>query len=425
MGVLLFFASRGCHLLSPAMPECIGYSQLSAVRMRPVPSSLMITWIAVPKFGLTGGDLGMLVFPGMLLLFYSIAWLRVGRDPRIGPVTPQYQPPAGVSPGMARYITTGGSDGTTLAAILTQLVVKGVISVQPRGGAYDVQLLNGKIAVMPEEAAVIKALLNVELPVDPYLATHTAKVGAPDLLRSTLLRSTQVRSIQDDLGSLVATGVKSQSTIDPGNAPLIKSLIDATQGSFRQNLQGVYFRQNLKFAGIGMALTLVWALISAMFIRDQSSLFLAFWLFMFTSIAGLVIGGFYTSKPMRPNPRQRVTSVLLPLLFFIGPGALIYYFALPGAHGFVLALLMAVLFNSIAFVIMRAPTAPGQAVITQLAGFREFLRRVEQDQLERLNTPEQKAELMNRFLPYAIALNVREGWGDQIAAAFSDAIVER
>ena len=146
---------------------------------------------------------------------------------------------------------------------------------------------------------------------------------------------------------------------------------------------------------------------------------------MFTSIAGLVIGGFYTSKPMRPTPRQRVTSAVLPMLFFILPGALIYVFAMPAAHGFVLALLMSVLLNSIAFVIMRAPTAPGQAAIAHLAGFREFLRRVEQDQLERLNTPEQKAELMNRFLPYAIALNVKEGWGDQIAAAFSDAIVER
>ena len=237
----------------------------------------------------------MLLFPGMLLLFYSIAWLRVGRDPRIGPVTPQYQPPAGISPGVARYITTGGSDGTTLAAILTELVVKGVISVQPRGGAYDVQLLNGKIAVMPEEAAVIKALLNVELPVDPYLATNTARIGNPDLLRLT----------PEDLGSLVSTGVKSQGTIDPANAPLIKSLIDAAQDSFRQNLQNIYFRQNLKFAGIGMATTLVWALITAMFLKDQSSMFLAFWLYMFTSIAGLVIGASYTSKPMRPNSGRR------------------------------------------------------------------------------------------------------------------------
>jgi len=64
-------------------------------------------------------------------------------------------------------------------------------------------------------------------------------------------------------------------------------------------------------------------------------------------------------------------------------------------------------------------------VLQQLAGFREFLVRVEQDRLDRVNTPEQRAELMDRFLPYAIALNVREGWGDRMASDFSDAIVER
>src|SRR5579859_1021462 len=142
----------------------------------------MTTLIATSTFGLSGDDLKMLFFPGILLLFYSIAWLRVGRDPKVGPVPPQYQPPDGISPGVARYITTGGSDGTTLAAVLAQLVVKGVISIQPQGGEYHVQLLNEKIAVMPEEAAVIKALLNVELPVDPYPATHTGIVGQPDLL---------------------------------------------------------------------------------------------------------------------------------------------------------------------------------------------------------------------------------------------------
>jgi hypothetical protein len=84
-----------------------------------------------------------------------------------------------------------------------------------------------------------------------------------------------------------------------------------------------------------------------------------------------------------------------------------------------------VLLNSIFFVIMRAPTSRGLMVLQQLAGFREFLVRVEQDRLDRVNTPEQRAELMNRFLPYAIAVNVREGWGDKMASAFSDAIVER
>jgi predicted membrane protein DUF2207 len=74
---------------------------------------------------------------------------------------------------------------------------------------------------------------------------------------------------------------------------------------------------------------------------------------------------------------------------------------------------------------MRAPTARGLVMLQQLAGFSEFLTRVEQDPLDRVNTPEHRAELMNRFLPYAIALNVREGWGDKMASDFSDAIVER
>ena len=77
--------------------------------------------------------------------------------------------------------------------------------------------------------------------------------------------------------------------------------------------------------------------------------------------------------------------------------------ALPHSHGFVLALLLSVLLNSIFFVIMRAPTPRGLMVLQQLAGFREFLMRVEQDRLDRVNTPEQRAELMDRFLPYAIA----------------------
>lgn len=371
--------------------------------------------LAVPPFDLSSDDLRMLVFPGILLVFYAISWLVVGRDPKVGPVTPQYQPPEGVSPGVARYITIGGSDGTTLAAILTQLAVKGVISIQPQGRVYQVQLRNEKITVMPEEAALIKTLLNVELSVEPYLATHTAKVGEPDPVSKPL---------QEAFLSLAPKGPQHQATIDPSDTAQIKALMDAVQGSFRQNLQGIYFRQNFRFAGIGILATLAWAMFTATLVKAQNSLFLTFWLFMFTSIAGVVMGGFYASKPIRPSIRQRVTSIVLPLLFFALPAALIYS-ALPSAHGLVLALLLSVLLNSVAFVIMRAPTTLGQNTIEQLAGFREFLGRVEQDKMERLNTPEQKAELMNRFLPYAIALNVKEGWGDKMASAFSDAIVER
>jgi len=393
-------------------------------------------------------DIYRLAFPGLLLAFYVVCWLAVGRDPKIGNVAPRYEPPAGISPGVARYIRTGGSDGTTLAAVLAGLAAKGVVAIQPQGASYAVSLLNSSPILLPDEASVIKSLFNAVSTVQPYADSNTAVLGEASLPASSqqtsgnqvgnISRSPVAASVRgngalsekmagDGSGAAVGRSPlpESQVVIDPLAGPTLKGYIDALQGTYSKNLQGVYFRQNFRYAGIGAAATLVWALFTAATLEASSSMFITFWLFMFTSIASMVIGGIWTSKPGRPSAKQRATRVLVPLLFFGLPGAVIYFAALPEAHGFVLALLSSVVLNSIFFVIMRAPTARGLIILQQLAGFREFLMRVEQDPLDRVNTPEQRAELMNRFLPYAIALNVREGWGDKMASAFSDAIVER
>lgn len=395
----------------------------------------MSNLLAVPDFY-------RLAFPALLFAFYVICWLAVGRDPKIGVVAPRYEPPAGISPGVARYILTGGSDGTTLAAVLAGLAAKGVVAIQPQAGSYAVSLLNSSLTLLPDEAAVVQTLFNVVSTVQPYAESNTAIVGDPSPQTSGRQAADSassrpavvpMRSNGASAENLPGTGAavglapspESQVVIDPLAGPVIKSHIDAIQDTFHKGLQGVYFRQNFRYAGVGVAATLVWTMYTSATLEAQSSMFLSFWLFMFTSIAGMVIGGIWASKPTHPSAKQRVTRVLVPLLFFGLPGAVIYFAALPQSHGFVLALLLSVILNSIFFFIMRAPTPRGLEILQQLAGFREFLVRVEQDPLDRVNTPEQRAELMNRFLPYAIALNVREGWGDKMASAFSDAIVER
>lgn len=394
-------------------------------------------------------DFYRLAFPGLLLLFYVVCWLAVGRDPKIGNVAPRYEPPTGISPGVARYVLTGGSDGTTLAAVLAGLAAKGVVAIQPQTGSYVVSLLNSSPILLPDEASIIKTLFNAVSTVQPYADSNTAIVGAASLPASSQQTSGSqasngipLRPVAASMrgngalsektvgaGSGAAVGrsplPESQVVIDPLAGPTIKEHIDALQETYSKALQGVYFRQNFRYAGIGAAATLAWALFTAATLDASSSMFITFWLFMFTSIASMVIGGIWTSKPTRPSAKQRMARVLVPVLFFGLPGAVIYFAALPQSHGFVLALLLSVMLNSIFFVIMRAPTPRGLLILQQLAGFREFLMRVEQDPLDRVNTPEQRAELMNRYLPYAIALNVREGWGDKMASAFSDAIVER
>jgi hypothetical protein len=376
-----------------------------------------------------GDDAFMLIVPVILLAYYLIVWMIFGRDPKIETVAPEYDPPAGISPGVARYITTGGSDGTTLAAVFAGLASQGIITIEPvvaEGNAlpiqpqapqgaprYRIDLLDRKTAVMPEEAALLRAVLNVEFPVQPYPATGKANVGKAEPSRQITV------AFNDSQGPMTS------AEIAPADGPVIRSLIDAIQNSFRSNLEGHYFRHNFRFSGAGILATFAWAMVTAMFIKADSSIFITFWLLMFTSIAGLVIGAVLTSRPAHPTPAQRIKNILVPFLFFAMPGAVIYFFALPSAHGFVLALLLCVLLNNIFIVLMRAPTDQGRIALQHLAGFREFLLRVEQDRLDRVNDPQQKAEMMNRFLPYAIALNVREGWGDRMAAAFSDAIVER
>ena len=381
---------------------------------------------------LPADNLRPFIFPAALLACYIISWLFVGRDPKIENVTPQYQPPAGVSPAIARYVLTGGADGTTLAAILAELAAKHVISIQPgTAGGYRIRLLNAKATVMPEEAAALKNLLDVDLAVHAYAITKTAKIStvpvplppkpsAPifgdDVLEATLGRAVAPAELP-----------QSETLLDPAAGPEIKSILDSIQATFRDNLKGIYFRWNSGFMLAGMAATFIWAMTTAWRLDTPqgSPLFLTFWLFFFTSGAGLVISGVWASRPAHPTPAQRIQLVVVPLVFFGLPGFLIYTFALPTAHGFVLALLCCVALNSIFFFLMRSPTVEGRRVLQQLAGFREFLVRVEQDRLQRLNTSPDKAELMNEFLPYAIALNVREGWGDTLAAAFSNAIVER
>ena len=377
------------------------------------------------------GDLRLLIFPAALLIYYFICWLLVGRDPKIENVATQYDAPPGISPGVARYVLTGGSDGTTLAAILADLAAKEVIAVQPEGRNYHITLLNDTATVMPEEATVLKSLLHVELAACAYSTAETAKTGitshaakpstaifGDDVLESSLGRSVPHSPPPLDETVLPA---RNETILDPSAAQDIKSVLDAVQATFRDNLQGVYFRWNFGFVAAGMIATFVWALAVAWTLEG---LFLTFWLLFFTSVAGLVISGVWISRPSHPTPAQRIQHLLVPILFFLLPGFVIFV-ALPNADTFVVALLISVVLNNVFFVLMRAPTPEGRRVLQQLAGFREFLVRVEQDRLSRLNSQSVEVQLINRFLPYAIALNVREGWGDSLAAAFSNAVVER
>jgi hypothetical protein len=67
---------------------------------------------------------------------------------------------------------------------------------------------------------------------------------------------------------------------------------------------------------------------------------------------------------------------------------------------------------------LKRRTVQGRQVLDQIAGFRLFLQKVEQDRLEKLTSAGESPELLDERLPYAIALEVQEAWGDHLAQTF-------
>ncbi len=68
---------------------------------------------------------------------------------------------------------------------------------------------------------------------------------------------------------------------------------------------------------------------------------------------------------------------------------------------------------------MRAPTPDGGRLLNEIEGFRLFLKSVERFPMQRPEAPGDKVGLYERYLPYAMALEVEQTWGDQFVALAS------
>jgi uncharacterized membrane protein len=64
---------------------------------------------------------------------------------------------------------------------------------------------------------------------------------------------------------------------------------------------------------------------------------------------------------------------------------------------------------------MKKPTLAGRSIMDEIKGFRQYLSVTEEDRLNRLNRPEKSPELFERYLPYALALDVENEWSEQFA----------
>ena len=69
--------------------------------------------------------------------------------------------------------------------------------------------------------------------------------------------------------------------------------------------------------------------------------------------------------------------------------------------------------------LLKAPTVEGRKLMDEIEGFKLFLTVTEKERLNLLNPPDKTPELFEKYLPYALALNVEQKWAEQFSKMFS------
>jgi hypothetical protein len=77
--------------------------------------------------------------------------------------------------------------------------------------------------------------------------------------------------------------------------------------------------------------------------------------------------------------------------------------------------------NIIFKILLKAYTVNGRKLMDQIEGFKMYLSVAEKERLNFLNPPEKTPELFENYLPYALALDVEQQWGERFSGVLAQA----
>jgi len=399
-------AGRGVS--GPRQPDtelqCIddggGVVTYRATNIRPRQSlSLAVSWPAGyvhrPQFPWLTQGRWLLAVPAALFVFYFLAWLKIGPEPDPGAVVTRYDPPEGLSAAAARYILTTGSDGRSFAAVIAALAQCGCLRAEPRDRKYKIsRMLSDRATeakLAPEEQRVLRMLFE----------------DGPE--------------------------IELTPTMDQRNTAQNSRYVAAIQQELSQRLEGVYFTKHTGTIALGVLITMILALglaITAKGHDTSGATFFTMWVVFVGLLLGLIVEvSFVPACRTAVSVRGGWLKLVPGLAALTAFGAALVFMLRELAEGvspaFSMSIVALIAFNLIWGPLLKRRTARGRDAMDQIAGFRLFLEKVEKDRLEKLNPVDEQLQLMDAHLPYAIALEVREAWGDHLAQTFFAATVMR
>lgn len=324
---------------------------------------------------LLAGAVGFAVLVG----YYLLAWFRVGRDPEPGIVYARYRPPEDYSPAAVRFIRKMGYDAKCFSAALVNLAVKGHLVIAEDGRSYSLTRRRSDQPVTRGESRIL------------------AKVFAdgPDI------------------------GLKNT------NHHRISTAMEAHKEALKDEYERKYFLRNVAYFAGGVLITLVMAAsvvlagIKNGLGGEQAAILLWLTVWMFATVP-LV---WKAVRAWRHAHGFRDVIGALALSAFAVPfvtAALVVYFSSAGNVPLSLKLLIVatIAVNFVFYHWLKAPTHLGRELLDEVEGFREYVEIAEKQELDYRYPGGRSPELFEKYLPYAIALDIEQTWGDQ----FSDVL---
>ncbi|TDQ11857.1 putative membrane protein [Pedobacter metabolipauper] len=312
----------------------------------------------------------------ILMGYYYFSWSKYGRDPKKPVIIPSFNIPDNWSPALLRYFYKKKIDERSFAIVIINMAVKKVIRITKGIGKKEDYALERSTApssaLAKEENAAYSKLLDKKNRIYVNNANGSA-INSARKAHENSLKS------QIDLKNFFISY----------KAPLVKSVI----------------------------VTAVVLVLFMIFVERGTPLMMLFFSPFLTIGGYCFIGGIKTLKE----------SVLLGLFLivwgagFAGGPIAILAIHLRDVPTISLTFLMVSTASFILYIyLIKAPTQAGSAMICKIEGFKMYLKTAEEHRLALLNPPELTPALFEKFLPYAIALDVENEWAEKFESVLNN-----
>ncbi|WP_316821583.1 DUF2207 domain-containing protein [Pedobacter gandavensis] len=313
-----------------------------------------------------------------LAIYYYISWYRYGRDPVESVIIPDFNVPNNWSPALLRYFYIKKIDDKSFAISIINMAVKKVIKISKGTGSNE------------EDYAVEKS---------------TA--------------STNILSKEEDAIYVRFFNKRNRIYINKSNGSTINAAKNAHGDRLKPQLDLKTFFISHKQHLIKSTLVTLAAYGLFMFYVETGTPLLILFLCPF-----ILIGGFCFFGGFRMIGESIPVGVFL-IFWGAGFGGGPLYMLLSNLNDVPIVSLVFILTSILMFgwyiFLIKAPTAAGADVISKIKGFKMYLETAEEHRLNLLNPPEHTPELFEKFLPYALALDVENAWGAKFEALLNQA----